>query len=189
MSRGRDFENGDFCGPFSLEKTGGKNQPKNPRQNSNQNLGVSRPKSTLQESALDKKRYRNPILPPKWFFRTTDRVLSNVSHRAPLFQVAQLAKASAPYRGQNRQNREKRVSGSKNSHMISQCTRNGRFESKKSPFLYTALQGKWGYFDSKRPFLGHWEIKWEFFDPETLFSRFWRFDPCKGADAFASCAT
>ena len=41
-------------GPFSLEKIGGKNPPKNPQQNSNQNLGVSRPKSTLQESGLDK---------------------------------------------------------------------------------------------------------------------------------------
>ena len=44
----------DFLGPFSLQKTGGKNPPKNPQQNSNQNLGVSRPKSTLQESALDR---------------------------------------------------------------------------------------------------------------------------------------
>ena len=43
----------DFFGPFSLEKIGGKNPPKNPRQNSNRNLGVSRPKSTLQESGLD----------------------------------------------------------------------------------------------------------------------------------------
>ena len=43
----------DFFGPFSLEKVGGKNPPKNPRQNSNRNLGVSRPKSTLQGSSLD----------------------------------------------------------------------------------------------------------------------------------------
>ena len=36
-----------FFGPFSsLEKTGGKNPPKNPRRFSNQNLGVSGPKST-----------------------------------------------------------------------------------------------------------------------------------------------
>ena len=32
----------DFFGPFFLEK-GGKNPPKNPQQNSNQNLGVPRP--------------------------------------------------------------------------------------------------------------------------------------------------
>ena len=43
----------DFFGPFSLEKTGGKNPPKNPRQFSNRNLGVSRPKSTLQGSGLE----------------------------------------------------------------------------------------------------------------------------------------
>ena len=43
----------DFFGPFSLEKIGGKNPPKNPRQNSNRNLGVSQLKSTLQGSALD----------------------------------------------------------------------------------------------------------------------------------------
>ena len=44
----------DFSGLFSLEKAGGKNPPKNPRQNLNQNLGVLRPKSTLQGSGLDK---------------------------------------------------------------------------------------------------------------------------------------
>ena len=44
----------DFFGPFSLEETGGKTGPKNPRQNSNQNLGVLQPKSTLQGSALEK---------------------------------------------------------------------------------------------------------------------------------------
>ena len=43
----------DFLGPFSLEKTGGKYPPKNPRQFSNQNLGVSGPKSTLQGSGLE----------------------------------------------------------------------------------------------------------------------------------------
>ena len=43
----------DFWGRFSLGKTGGKNPPQNPRQNSNKNLGASRPKSTLQESALE----------------------------------------------------------------------------------------------------------------------------------------
>ena len=43
----------DFFGPFSLEKIGRKIPPKNPRQNSNRNLRVSRPKSTLQESGLE----------------------------------------------------------------------------------------------------------------------------------------
>ena len=44
----------DYFWPFSLGKIGGKNPPKNPRQNSNRNLGVLEPKSTLQESGLDK---------------------------------------------------------------------------------------------------------------------------------------
>ena len=44
----------DFFGPFSLEKELGKNPPKNPRQNSNRNLGASRQKSTLPRSCLDK---------------------------------------------------------------------------------------------------------------------------------------
>ena len=43
----------DFGGPFSLEKTGGINPPKNPQQNSDLNLGVSRRKSTLQGSGLE----------------------------------------------------------------------------------------------------------------------------------------
>ena len=44
----------EILGPFSLDKIGGKNPPKTPRQNSNRNLGVSQPKSTLQGSGLDK---------------------------------------------------------------------------------------------------------------------------------------
>ena len=43
----------DLFGPFSLEKSGGKKPPQNPQQNSNQNLGVSRPKPTLQGSGLE----------------------------------------------------------------------------------------------------------------------------------------
>ena len=45
----------DFCsGLFPWKKTGGKkNPPKNPRQNSHQKLGASRPNSTLQGSGLD----------------------------------------------------------------------------------------------------------------------------------------
>ena len=49
ISRGFFF---GFFGPFSLEKKRRKNPPKNPRQFSNQNLGVSGPKSTLQGSDL-----------------------------------------------------------------------------------------------------------------------------------------
>ena len=44
---------GEFFGAFFLGKNRRKNPPKNPRQTSDQNLGVSRPKSTLQGSALD----------------------------------------------------------------------------------------------------------------------------------------
>ena len=44
---------GGFFRPFFLGKKRRKNPPKNPRQFSNQNLGVSGPKSTLQGSGLD----------------------------------------------------------------------------------------------------------------------------------------
>ena len=43
----------EFFGPFSLGKNRMQKSPKNPRQNSNQNLGVSRPKSALQGSGLE----------------------------------------------------------------------------------------------------------------------------------------
>ena len=56
--------------------------------------------------------------------------------------------ASAPYRGQNPQNREKRGSGQKTP--ISQCP--------KSPLLYRAPQGNWGFFPLKAPFLRWWEM-------------------------------
>ena len=44
-----DFFRGFFLGKNRRKKS----TPKNPRQNSNRNLGVSRPKSTLQGSGLD----------------------------------------------------------------------------------------------------------------------------------------
>ena len=44
---------GRFFWAFFLGEKGGKNPPKNPRQNPNRNLGVSRPKSTLQGSGLE----------------------------------------------------------------------------------------------------------------------------------------
>ena len=61
----------------------------------------------------------------------------------------------APYRGRNPQNRERRVSESKNPHFPPPQKRALRV--KKSPFLYRAPQGKWGFFVSERPFLGWWE--------------------------------
>ena len=42
--------------------------------------------------------------------------------------------------------------------------------SQKSPSLYRVPQEKWGFFDSKRPFLGPLEM--EVFDPATLFPNF-----------------
>ena len=58
---------GEFCGrffggffrAFFLGRKGGKNPPKNPRQSSNRNLGVPRPKSTLQGSCLEKLQSQN----------------------------------------------------------------------------------------------------------------------------------
>ena len=67
-----------------------------------------------------------------------------------------VANASAPYRGQNRQNREKRVSGSKNSHFP--VPQKWALWVKKSPFSLWRSVEKWGFFDSKHPFLGHWEM-------------------------------
>ena len=71
-------------------------------------------------------------------------------------KAAKLAKASAPYKGQNRQNREKRVSGSKNSHFP--VPQKWALRVKKSPFSLWSPVEKWGFFDSKRPFLEHWEM-------------------------------
>ena len=51
---------------------------------------------------------------------------------------------------------------------------------KKSPFLYRAPD----FLTESAHFWG--TGKWEFFDPETLFSRFGDFDPCRGANAFAT---
>ena len=74
--------------------------------------------------------------------------LAKASAQPPaLVKIAKIGKRGfRPFRGQRTP--------------ISQCPRNGRFESKnpESPFLYRAPQGKWGFFDSKRPFLGHWEM-------------------------------
>ena len=62
---------------------------------------------------------------------------------------------------------------------ISHHPRKGRSESKKkSPFLYRALQGKWGFLTQSALFWGGG--KWGFFDSETSFPDFGDFDPCKG---------
>ena len=52
-------------------------------------------------------------------------------------------------------NREKRVSGSKNSHFP--VPQKWVLWAKKSPFSFWSHVEKWGFFGSKRPFLGHWE--------------------------------
>ena len=88
-----------------------------------------------------------------------------------------IAKASAPYRGRNRQNREKRVSGSKKLP-FSQCPRNGRFES-KNPHFSTGLHEKNGDFLTQSAHF--WDTgKWEFLTPKPSFPGFGDFDPCRG---------
>ena len=70
---------GGFFQAFSLEKTGGKNPPENPRQFSNQNLGVSGPKSTLQGSGREEfckySEIRKPLeMLPEFFLKFPSRV-------------------------------------------------------------------------------------------------------------------
>ena len=49
---------------------------------------------------------------------------------------------------------------------------------KKSPFLHSTPQGKWGIFLTRNAlFWG--DGKWEFLDPETLFPDFGDFDSCQ----------
>ena len=87
-----------------------------------------------------------------------------------------VANASALYRGQNPQNRERGFRGQKTP--ISQCSRKGRFES-KNPHVPTGLHKENGDFSTQIALF--WGIgKWEFFDPETLFPDFGDFDPCTG---------
>ena len=87
------------------------------------------------------------------------------------------ANASALYRGQNPQNREKRVSGSKNSHFPMHQKR--AIWVKKSPFSLWSPVEKWGFFDSNRPFsdaLG----KGTFWTPKPKIPDFGDLDPCTG---------
>ena len=67
-----------------------------------------------------------------------------------------VANPVAPYRGQKPRNREKRVSESKNPHFPPTPEKGVRV--KKSPFPCRAPQGKWGFFDSRRSFLGWGEM-------------------------------
>ena len=82
--------------------------------------------------------------------------VSRLSATRPYRLRAVVANASALYRGQNPQNREKRVSGSKNSHFPRPQKRAIWVE--KSPFSLWSPVEKWGFFDSNRPFLGSWEM-------------------------------
>ena len=59
-------------GPFFLGKRRWKNPPKNPQQNSHQNLGVLWPKSTLQGSGLDHLS-QVPLCLQNWSFETPSR--------------------------------------------------------------------------------------------------------------------
>ena len=94
-----------------------------------------------------------------------------------------LANPSALYRGQKPQNREKRVSESKNPHFSP--PQKWVLRVKKSPFLYRAPQGKWGFFDSKRPFLG-WGEMGVFRLRNPLFLILGGFWPLYRADGFAN---
>ena len=129
--------------------------------------------------------------PKGWFWRMFPRnenrnegtfAKTTLLRNRPFISQWNIANASAPYRGQNPQNREKRVSGSRTP--ISHCPRKGRFES-KNPHLSTGLHKENGDFSTQSA-LFRGIGKWEFFDPETLFSRFWGFWPLYRADAFAT---
>ena len=87
-----------------------------------------------------------------------------------------LANPFAPYRGQKLQNREKRVSESKKP-LFPPNPRKG-VSSQIIPISIQDTTGKWGFFDSRRPFLG-WG-KRVFLTPKPSFPDFGVFDPCKG---------
>ena len=66
---------------------------------------------------------------------------------------------------------------------VSQCPGKGRFES-KNPHFSTGLHKENGDFSTQSA-LFRGIGKWELFDPESLFSRFWGFGPLYRAGAFA----
>ena len=82
---------------------------------------------------------------------------STFCRRKTVWERSKVANPFAPYRGQNPKIGKRGFRSQKNP--ISPHPRKGRFESKKSPFLYRAPQGTWGFFDSRRPFLGWGEIR------------------------------
>ena len=86
---------------------------------------------------------------------------------------AKIANPSPSYRG-----REKRGFRSQKTP-ISPPPQKRASRVKKSPFLHRAPQGKWDFFDSRRPFLG-WGERGVFLTPKPSFLDFGVFDPCKG---------
>ena len=84
--------------------------------------------------------------------------------------------SSALYRGEKPQNREKRVSELKTPHFPPLQKRASRV--KKSPFSLWCPVKKWGFFDSRRPFLGWGE--WGFSTPKPSFPDSGVFDLCTG---------
>ena len=88
------------------------------------------------------------------------------------------AKASAPYRGQNRENREKRVSGSKNSHFPVSQKEMGAL-SQKTPIFLVEPCREMGIFWLKAPISGTLG-NGSFLTPKPSFPDFRDFDPCRG---------
>ena len=97
--------------------------------------------------------------------------------RVCIFEQNGVAKASAPYRGQNRQNREKRVSGSKNSH-FPRVPEMGAL-SQKIPISLQGSTRKMGIFWLKAPISGTLG-NGSFLTPKPSFPDFGDFDPCRG---------
>ena len=88
-----------------------------------------------------------------------------------------LANASALYRGQNPQKREKRVSGSKNSRFPRPQKRGDL--SRKIPISLQGSTRKMGIFRLKSPFSGALG-NGSFLTPKPSFPAFGDFDPCTG---------
>ena len=107
-----------------------------------------------------------------------------ISAKNYLATSSSIRNAFAPYRGRNPQNREKRVSESKNPHFPPPQKRVFRV---KNPHVYTERYKENGDFLTRNTlFWGGG--KWGFLDSETLFPRFWGFRPLSGANAFLTVA-
>ena len=104
----------------------------------------------------------------------------------PVFHLATLDKHWSPiianpltlYRGQNPQNREKRVSGSKNSHFRSPQKRAAL--SPRIPIFLVDPCREMGIFGLKAPFSGAIG-NGSFLTPKPSFPDFGDFDPCRGS--------